>query len=125
MARRITLDKIFVPMGRLAAAPKVSLAMFDAMYANGVNFLFSRGHFTYPVPRGSSNIESAAYDHVAEILFVRFKEDGVTWAYAKYTLAEAVDFWIAPSHGTWLWDHVLVRGPGNKGKHQRQGWQVS
>lgn len=64
----------------------------------------------------SSNVSKANYDPDRNLLIITYKS-GDVWAYVV-SEEEAVDFYHAPSKGTWIWDHVRVRGEGNKHKHQ-------
>ncbi len=56
----------------------------------------------------SSNVRSLAYDHEGEKLTVEY-QGGTFWEY-RVTLPMALALYGAPSKGTWIWDHVKVRG---------------
>jgi hypothetical protein len=67
----------------------------------------------------SSFVSGAQYSWQKWEMTVRFFNTGNTAVISNVAPYEAEDFIRAPSHGIWIWDHVLVRGKGNKGKTQK------
>ena len=65
----------------------------------------------------SSNVIGAKYEAENELLFVQYK-DGSTYQYLGVSLSQAAAFAEAPSAGTWIWDNLRQRGPGNKDRTQ-------
>jgi hypothetical protein len=63
-------------------------------------------------------IVSARWVPDSERLEVSFNTGKGKW-YSPVAWYEAQDFITARSKGVWLWDHVLVRGKGNKGKTKK------
>lgn len=70
------------------------------------------------VPVVSSWIEAARYDLDRLEMSLRFNS-GKAVVVESVSWSEAREFIIAPSHGAWTWDHILVRGKGNKGRTQK------
>ena len=69
----------------------------------------------------SSNHVRARWDEEARTLEIQY-DDGSTWAYDPVSRDEATDYLLAPSKGTWMWDHVRVRG--SKHAHQKNARQI-
>ena len=66
-------------------------------------------------PVDSSNVDGQAYFLDKEELLVGFhggdKSKGITYyVYFSVTEEEARDFYGAPSKGSWVWDHLRIRG---------------
>ena len=57
----------------------------------------------------SSNVLALRYDPEHELLQVTYK-DGRTWEYGPVDRLAAHSLAVAPSKGTWVWDHIKVRG---------------
>lgn len=65
----------------------------------------------------SEMMHSAAYDHNSKTLKIKYTEsDGE--GYEPIGVEKAQQFYMAGSKGTWIWDNLLIRGKGNKGKCQ-------
>lgn len=45
--------------------------------------------------------------------------NGRAYAYADVSPQEAAQLLFAPSKGTWIWDHIRVRGKGNARKTRK------
>jgi KTSC domain len=65
----------------------------------------------------SSTIAMAQYHVADEKLMIEFLS-GEAWLYSPVSRALAESFANAPSKGTWLFDHIRVRGEGNQHAHQ-------
>ena len=57
----------------------------------------------------SSNVRAFQYDGQDERLVIEYK-DGSFYAYHPVRFDMAVALYDAPSKGTWVWDHLRVRG---------------
>lgn len=68
-------------------------------------------------PVSSSNVATLQYDPEHELLTVGYG-NGDRWEYGPVSRGQAEDLALVPSKGTWLWDHVRVRGKGNRHRHQ-------
>jgi hypothetical protein len=72
----------------------------------------------------SSNVAAIAYDADKSMIKVRYK-NGAEWGYFPYPPASARDFFHAGSYGTWVNDHIKVRGAGNAKKHQKNATRLN
>lgn len=62
-----------------------------------------------PLMVHSTNVSMAQYYIDDQKLMVEFL-NGAAYMYSAITEQEALNFAQAPSKGTWIWDHVRVRG---------------
>jgi hypothetical protein len=67
----------------------------------------------------SSNVRAISYDHADRVLAVEYR-DGARWYYSPVTLTQAMELYEAPSKGTYIWDHVRIRGTVHA--HQVDAW---
>ncbi len=70
-----------------------------------------------PVNMAHDRILAIQWDPDTNRLTITFR-NGAQHHYETITKAKVLEFWAAPSKGTWMWDNLLVRGEGNRGKHQ-------
>lgn len=57
----------------------------------------------------SSNVAAAQYFPGQQALMIEYL-DGAAWMYDPIDEPMAEQFMLAPSKGTWVWDHIKVRG---------------
>lgn len=72
----------------------------------------------------SMGMVSARWDPDGEELEILFNS-GKGKAYAGVPWYTAQDFITAGSKGTWMWNNVLVRGKGNKGKTKKPSRDIT
>ncbi len=64
----------------------------------------------------SSNLVAAQYHQIDRVLSIEY-QGGRTYDYYQVSEKEAEGFITAGSHGTWVWDHLRVRG--DKRRHKK------
>jgi hypothetical protein len=66
----------------------------------------------------SSNVSWHQYHADRGVLVIGYL-NGSMYAYGSVSEAEAVSLLFATSKGTWVWDHIRVRGKGNGRKTRK------
>lgn len=70
----------------------------------------------------SSWLETAAYDREKLELTLTFSDPQTSprgVVVSDVSWSEALDFIQSPSFGVWVWENILVRGEGNRGKTRK------
>lgn len=71
----------------------------------------------FPVNFNHERIASIQWEPDELKLTIIFR-NGEQYRYDPVSREKVLEFWAAPSKGTWMWDNLLVRGKGNQGKHR-------
>ena len=71
----------------------------------------------FPVNISHERILAVQWEPSEQKMTIFFR-NGSQYRYNPVSKAKILEFWAAPSKGTWLWDNILVRGKGKKGKHR-------
>lgn len=82
-------------------------------------------YFNKPLVRLSSNVAYMKFDFVNNILRVGYW-NGAVWEYGDWKIDDMQDLIRNyQSNGTFVWDRIRVRGPGNKKAHQRPAKRIN